>query len=460
MTSTSSPESGDSISAPSGGAASSGRTSTGVYPIYILILLLLATTLSYADRHLFSVLMPAIQAEFQIEDGALGLIAGPGFVISFVLLSMPLARLADRWSRPKVLAISAGLWSLATAACGLATGVATMTTARVMVGVGEAGGMPPSQAIIAQIFPVRARATALGVLAAGTYFGLVLGLAGGGAIASEWGWRTAFLALAAPGIPLALLIWFTGPKREPAPTQTAAPRDASQRRDSMITAVRQCWAIPSLRLLAIGVGVFNVYGYAGAIWLPSYFIRSHGMSAAEAGAWLGFGAAVGGVIGSFASGIIVDALSKHDERWRLRVPSIGFLLGFPLTIVILLLPGGAAVTLFGAQVPGVALVTVLTAFLTSLWMAPSFAVAARLVAPERRAQATALLVVIINVMGTALGPVIAGFVSEALTVRFENEALRYSLLTMSVLIAVGGLIFWRASTHYGRDLATSGPADA
>ena len=93
-------------------------------------------------------------------------------------------------------------------------------------------------------------------------------------------------------------------------------------------------------------------------------------------------------------------------------------------------------------------------------MAPSFAVAARLLAPERRAQATALLVVIINVMGTALGPVIAGFVSEALTVRFENEALRYSLLTMSVLIAVGGLIFWRASAHYARDLAKSGPADA
>jgi len=428
-------------------AASDVAPSSTRYAVYVLVLLLAANTLSYADRHLFAILIPAIKSDFGATDGMLGLIAGPGFIVSFVLFTIPLARLADHWSRRKVLAIAAVTWSVATALCGLATGMATLATARLVVGIGEAGGMPPSQSMIAQLFSLRRRATALGALAASTYFGLVLGLAGGGAIAGAWGWRTAFLLLALPGIPLALLVWLTGPRRMPRAPDVAKPAD-----ESMVAALRACWAIPSLRLLGVGMGIFNIFGYAGAIWMPAYFMRSHGMTMVQAGAWLGFGAAVGGIIGSFASGAIVDALSRHDERWQLRVPALGLMLAFPLLIVMLLLPGGASVTLLGHIVPTVALISLVAGSLSSLWMGPSFAAAARVVAPDRRAQATAMLVVIINVLGSACGPLVAGFVSDALTTRFADEALRYSLLAMSVLALVGGLIFWRAATHYPRDL--------
>jgi MFS family permease len=422
--------------APEAAAARTGGRGAA-YAVYFLVILLLANTLSYADRHLFAILLPAIKADFGASDGVMGLIAGPGFIVSYILLTMPLARLADRWSRRRVLALSAATWSLATGLCGYAAGLWHLTAARVIVGVGEAGGMPPSQSMLADLFSERRRTTAMGVLSSGTYLGILLGLAGGAAIASAWGWRAAFWTLALPGIPVALLLWFTGPRRS---TAKAAKSADSAGAGSMLSVVQLCWRIPSLRFLAIGMGVFNIYGYAGAIWMPAYFMRSHGMTMLESGAWLGIGAAAGGVLGSFASGAIVDALIPRDRRWQLRVPAAGFLISFPLFLIMLMLPGGASVALLGQNIPAVALLSLITAFLSSLWMGPSFAAASR------------LLVVIINVLGSAMGPLIAGAVSDLFTARLGEEALRYSLLAMSGLTALGGLIFWRAASHYPRDL--------
>jgi len=416
------------------------------YRIYVLLLLLAVNTLSYADRHLFSILIPAVKAEFGVGDTLLGVVAGPGFITSYVLFSMPLARLADRWTRRGVLALSASLWSAATAICGLAGSITQLAIARILVGVGEAGGLPPAQSLLADLYDERRRSGALGVLASGTYFGILLGLFGGAAVASQVGWRAAFLALALPGLPLALLVWLTGPKRRQDPSKVAANGDA------LLVTVRRCWAIPSLRLMAIGVGVFNIFGYAGAIWMPAYFMRSHGMTMMETGAWLGLGAAGGGIVGSMVSGVLVDSLRVRDERWQLRIPALGFLLAFPLLVMMFTLPGGGAIRVGGVAVPFVALLSLITGFLSSLWAGPCFAAAARLVAPEQRAQAMALLVVIINVIGSALGPVAAGIVSDLLTARFDAEAMRYSLLLMSVLTALGGALFWRASAHYPSDL--------
>lgn len=424
---------------------------TSLYAIYLLALLTLLNVLSYADRYLFSIAMPAIKAEFGTSDSVLGLIGGPAFTISFILFTIPLARLSDRWSRRKVLAISVAVWSAATAGCGAAAGIIQMALGRVFVGVGEAGAMPASQSIISQFFGPRRRSTALGILATGPYLGLVVGLAGGGFVISHWGWRSAFLILGLVGMPLALLVLATGPRRRPAPasTQSATPPR------SMLESLHACWSIPSLRLLAIGTGVYNIFGYAASIWLPAFLMRSHAMTAAEAGFWIGVCPTIGGVLGATASGAIVDRLSRRDVRWQLRVPALGFMLSFPLQLLILWLPAGAAVPLGGVTLPAVAALMVFSAFLSSLWMGPSFAAVSRVVAPAYRAQATALLIVIINVLGSTAGPLIAGFISDGLTARFAHEALRYSLLSMSVLMVAGGAIFWLASRRYADDVAAA-----
>lgn len=419
------------------------------YAVYILVLMLLINTISYADRHLFSILIPAIKEEFGASDSLMGLIGGPGFMISFVLFTIPLARLADRWSRRKVLALSAAFWSTATALCGMAANIAQLAAARVAVGIGEAGGFPPSQSIVASLFNDKRRATALGILSASTSLGIVLGLTGGGVLAANFGWREAFVILAVPGLPLALLTWLTGPKRAKAPADSAAAATAS----SALSTMKYLWSIRSLRQLAIAMGVFNIFGYAGAIWLPTYFMRSHGMTAMEAGVWLGLSVALGGVGGAMSSGFIVDAMNRRNISWQLRVPAVGFFTATPLMAMMLLAPNEASLGLAGTMIPVVALFSIVTSYLTALWAGPSYAAAANLVQPEQRAQATAMLVVTINVLGSTVGPLLAGIVSDILTPRYGLEGLRYSLLVMGVLIPTGGILFWRAGAHYAADMA-------
>lgn len=417
------------------------------YRLYILVLLVAINTLANADRHVFSVLIPAIKAEFGATDFVLGLIGGPGFIVSYVLFSMPLARLADRWSRRGVLALATTLWSAATAACGAAMGIVQLGVARLFVGVGEAGAMPPAQSILAELYDERRRSGAMGLLSAAIYLGVVVGLTGGAAVAATWGWRAAFFALALPGFPLAVLLWLTGPRRAMAVNVKQAPRG-----ESLWSAMRGFWAIPSLRLMAIGVGAFNIFGYAAAVWKPAFFMRSHDMTVVEAGTWLGLGAALGGVTGSMLSGVIVDRLRRHGEIWQLRVPAIAFMLAFPPSLIMYLLPGGIGLDIGNFHIPGVAMLSVVTGMMTAMWAGPAFGAAARLVEPHQRAQAVAMMVVIINVIGSTIGPTLGGVVSDLLTLRFAEESLRVSLLLMSGLTAVGGFLFWRASLHYPRDL--------
>lgn len=415
------------------------------YALYVLGLLLALLSLSYADRYLFSILMPAIKAEFGTSDTVLGLIAGPGFIVSYILFTLPLAQAADRWSRRKVLALSAAVWSAATAACGLAAGAAQIAAARVVVGIGEAGAMPAAQSMVASLFSEKRRSSAIGILTAAPYIGTVAGLAGGGALAAIVGWREAFLWLALPGLPLALLVWLTGPKRMAVETAAETPAPSG------IATLRRCWSIPSLRLLALGAGTYNVFGYAGATWLPSYFMRSHGMSMIEAGTWLGVGAAVGGVAGTVGSGVLIDRLKTRDARWQLWLPALAFLLSFPMTLAMLLVPGGLAIS----GVPVVALLSVVTGFLAAMWFGPSLAAVASLVRPGDRAQAGAILVLVISVVGSLVGPVAAGIASEVLTPRFGAEALRYGLLGLSWIILLASLLFWRAARRYRSDLAAA-----
>lgn len=410
------------------------------YAVYILVLLLALLSLSYADRYLFSILIPAIKAEFGTSDAVLGLIAGPGFTVSFILFTMPLARLADLWSRRRVLALSAIVWSAATAACGLAFAVWQIAAARFIVGVGEAGAMPPSQSIVASLFSEKRRSGALGVLTAAPYIGTVAGLAGGGALAAIVGWRDAFLWLALPGIPLALLVLATGPRR-------AAPM-AGTARASSLSVLRRCWSIRSLRWLALGAGVYNIFGYAGATWLPSYFMRSHGMTLVEAGVWLGVGSAVGGVAGTIASGLLIDRLRERDLRWQLWLPAFALLLSFPMTLAMLSVPGGAT----WGGVPIVAVISVVTGFLSATWFGPSLAAVAGLVAPSDRAQASAVLVMVVSVVGSLVGPVVAGLGSQWLTPRYGDEALRYGLLVLSFIILASSFLFWWAASTYREDL--------
>jgi MFS family permease len=413
------------------------------YSVYILILLLFTLSLSHADRYLFSILIPAIKAEFGASDAVLGLIAGPGFMVSYLALALPVARLADRWSRRKTLAICAAVWSSATAACGLSTNVLQITLSRVMVGAGEAGAMPIAQSIVSSLFSDKRRASALGVISASTLIGALIGFGGGGVMAQLLGWRETFLALALAGFPLALLLWLTGPDRKKA--AVVKQESVSSAREIL----RFCWESRALRFISIGGGLYNIFGYAAAIWVPSYFIRSHDLSVMETGIWLGFGSSGAGVLGAIASGFVVDRLRPYGQKWQLLVPAVTLGLSFPLTMMMLWVAGGSQV----AGIPLVALFSVINGFFGSMWLGPSLAAISNLAAPKDRSQAAAVVLMTVGMIGSILGPAIAGVVSEYLAPQFGDESLRYALMAVSLFVLMAAIFYGLGGKYYAREIA-------
>ena len=406
------------------------------YKLFVLGLLIAVNTLAYADRNLFSVLIPQIKAEFGVSDAMLGLLAGPAFVVPYILFSIPVARLGDRWSRKGALAIAASVWGLASAACGMVGSFAQLAAARLLVGAGEAGAMPTSQAIVAGLFSPKRLAAASGALAACTYLGLIVGIAGGGYIASVWDWRTAFIALSVPAVVLAPLLWLAAPRNQ----QAEAPSFDGGADRSLLGGLAAFVGNPILRNICIGVGVFHILAYAGSTWIPTYLVRSHGMTLVEAATLLGFAAAIGGFAGSVAGGLLADWASRHGDHWRMRVPAIGQMITLPICLALFLWPGSAG--------NGPIMVSLLTVycFLSALWAAPSYATIAQLVPEREKAQALATLLVGINLIGSVAGPPLAGLLSDILTPSAGQEALRYSLLFLTLMAPLGSIWLWQAAS--------------
>ena len=169
------------------------NTYSARYRYFVLSVLLIASVFSFIDRQLMTILLEPIKAEFGASDTAMGFLSGFAFALFYAVLGLPVARLADRWSRRNVLAISMVVWSGMTALCGLAGTFWQLAILRVGVGVGEAGGTPPSHSLIASYFPPEERSTAMGIYGSGTQIGVLVGMLGGAVIAEQMGWRWAFV---------------------------------------------------------------------------------------------------------------------------------------------------------------------------------------------------------------------------------------------------------------------------
>jgi MFS family permease len=420
----------------------SGPHRSNTYLAYVLILFTIVAILNAADRQVISVLMPFIKADLGASDTVLGFIAGPAVTIPHILLGIPLARLADRWSRRKVLAIAVATWSIFTSVSGLAANMLQLALARVAVGVGESGGTPGIQSMIAELFPASFRSTALGIYSTSAYLGVLVGMLGGAALGSYVGWRAAFFWLGVPGVLMAALCWWTLPRRG------AAFVHAAESDLKLSGVLKLCWERRTLRYLALGAGTFSTFGLALATWMPSYFMRSHGMSVMEAGAWMGLLAITGGVIGTVSSGMIVDRLSRRDLRWQLRIPAIGFFAAIPLYVAQLLWPSEWVYHIAGVQVPGVVLFSFPAAFLSALYPGPFFAALVSVVPAAMRSQAVATIGIVVSIIGAAIGPLFAGSVSDYFSGTYGDNALRYALLSMTIMVLLAGLLFWRAASHY------------
>ena len=412
------------------------------YRWYVLCVLTLGYIFNFIDRQVMTILLEPIKAEFGATDTLMGLLTGLAFALFYATLGVPMARLADRWSRRNVLAISMAVWSGMTALCATATSFGQLALYRIGVGVGEAGGTPPSQSLLADIFPPAQRSLAQGVLASGTNIAVLVGLFGGALLADAYGWRNVFWIFGVPGVALAVLIRLT--VREPVRETRVVEEDGS-----LWSAIQRISALPGFPAIALAVGMTAVSGYGLGVWSPSFMIRVHGLSLVDAGLYLGLIGVFGGILGTLLSAILVDRLAQQDARWQLLLPMIGVLISIPTQALFLLWPAEHVWMLGDRPFPVALVFMFFSAIFASFWIAPSYAAVQNLVPAHWRTQAAALLLFILNLLGMGLGPLVVGWLSDVYG-GLGDVSIRYALLSSLIFCAAGAFAFSRAKDPYAQ----------
>ena len=392
-----------------------------------LLVLMLIYVFNFMDRQIMGVLAEPIKRELGLSDSQLGLLTGFMFAIFYTSLGVPVAVLADRTRRTWVIAAACALWSGFSAACGLASGFFTLAAARIGVAVGEAGGVPPSYSLIADLFPPASRGRALAFYSLGVPLGLGAGTALGGWIAAAYGWRAAFFVVAAPGLLLSALLLVA--VREPVRGRYDAASATGHEAVPIARAIGLFLRSPVLMLvsLACALGGFACYGLMG--WLSAYLIRVLGMTLGEIGSWLSLTLALGMGAGIWTSGALADRLGPRDVRWYAWIPGIALALGAPA------LAAAAAIDDWRLALPvfGVAL------GLSIFYLAPSVAIVQQVVPPAQRRTASALLLLFLNLIGLGCGPLFVGVVSGLALPGHGSQSLRIAFYALAPMFAAAAL---------------------
>ncbi|MGU3316520.1 spinster family MFS transporter [Sphingomonas sp. M6A6_1c] len=407
--------------------------------LLVLAMLLLVYTFNFLDRQILGMLAAPIKAELHLTDTQLGALGGIAFALLYSTLAIPLALVADRTSRSWVITISLAIWSLFTALCGLASGFWQLFACRLGVGVGEAGGVAPSYAMIADSFPPRQRGRALAIYSLGIPIGMAAGALLGGVLASAVDWRRAFLAVGIAGLILAPIFrWLV---TEPArgrfdPHVTIGPGSASTLAVFGLLAGK-----PSFWLMAFAASCSSLAGYGLAFWMPSVLIRSFGFTLLTASQYLAALLLIGGTIGVFAGGWLADRLGRSDRGVHARLPAIAWLITAPLF----------AAGLNSASPTLAWLLFLIPHGLNILWLAPVTNAVQHLVPPPMRATAAACFLFINNLIGLGLGSLVMGRLSDAMTAAYGSDALRHAALSALAFYPVAALLMLLAVRPLRRD---------
>jgi MFS family permease len=413
------------------------------YRNYVLGVLFLAYVINVVHRSpVLGVALQSIKDEFGVSDTLLGLLSGITFAVFYSAMGVPIAAWADRTSRRKVLALAVALWSGMTALFGGAVNFTMLLLARVGVAVGQAGGSPPSHSLISDYFPRTERGRAFSIFALGVPIGTALGNYVGGQTVQAFGWRTAFVLVAIPGVLVALLLRLTikEPPRgfvdgvDSSATRTQAP--------GMLEALATLWQRRSFRHLSLAVALHSVAWYARGAFNAAFLIRSHQLTAGQAGNWLTVFSIVG-AFGTFFGGTASDRLSvrTNDKRWYMWLPGLASLFMVPFQFGAYLLPGDVYATFGSIPIPLAFLSFAIMSFLAAVFFGPSFAMTQALAPLRMRSVATSLLLFVQTIIGLGVGPIMVGRVSDWLMPGYGADSLRYAI----VIVGMTGL--W-AAVHY------------
>ncbi|MEH6517721.1 MAG: MFS transporter [Halioglobus sp.] len=413
---------------------------SSAYKRFVLVMLTIVYAFNFIDRQLLVILQEPIKAEMGLSDAQLGLLSGFSFALVYVIAGIPIAYWADRGNRRNIVSMALAVWSGMTALSGFAQNFGHLLLARVGVGLGEAGGSPPSHSMISDYFRPENRGTALSFYSSGIYVGILLGFLFGGAIAESFGWRTAFFVVGIPGVLFAVVLRLT--IKEP-PRGRWDDQATAQHKAGLGEVLALLRSTPSFWYIAMATGFSAFVGYGNGNFMPSFLIRNHGMSLSEVGLVLAVAVGVTGIIGTVAGGYLADRFGAVDKRWYLWIPALGLLASLPPYLLLL----------FSEQTSVVVGSLIVGNLVNTVYLGPSIAISHALVPPSMRATASALMFFVLNMIGLGMGPFFTGLNSDLLQPHFGEDSLRYSMLITLNAKFIAIYLYYQGARRLPKDLA-------
>jgi MFS family permease len=387
---------------------------------YVLGVLTVVYALNIADRFCISTLIEPIRKELHLSDGRVAWLTGGALGVFYVTVGIWVAVLADRANRRNILAVALALWSGITALCGLTHNYVQLLLARFGVGIGEAGGTPPSTSILADKFSPARRPLALTVFALGACLGAWLGSSVAGSAAERSGWRAAFLVLGVPGLAVALLVALT--VREPTRGQLDAAGTAAPSASLMHT-LRFIARTRSAIHLLIGGAVATFWSWGLMWWTPTFLQRSHHMTVGQAGELLGTLHLIAGTLSTLLTALLMGQRAAADPRYVTRLLAwITALSTVPSILLYWVVSESAATLLLWVFVPAV-----------YFYIGPILGLLQNVTPANMRATVCAILLFAANVANLLLAPQIIGWLSDWFAASFGagEESLRWAMLLLA-----------------------------
>jgi len=408
----------------------------------VLTLLSFVYVLNFLDRQLLSILAKPIQDTLHITDGQLGLIGGLYFAMFYCFIALPVGWLADRTNRVTILSLACAIWSAATAACGLAQTYPQLVVARMAVGFGEAGGVPPSYALITDTFAPGYRGTALGIYNLGPGIGAAIGIAFGASIAAAFDWRDAFIAIGAIGIVTAVAVRLI--MRDPARGATDLRKDPQAETKAPFWATaRMFFTHPVLMRASLGSGATQFVTYGLGNFTVLFLMREKGMTLEDVAVWYALVVGVGMSAGMLVSGRVIDRMTRTSRVAYAMAPAISLSAALPLYIAFVWSPGWPL---------ALVLLTVVM-FLNYFYLSSSIALVQDEVRPNERVLSGALLLLVMNFIGLGLGPTYVGAASDWFSARGWGNSLQMALYTLTPFYVIAIALFLSLAARLRRDEA-------
>jgi MFS family permease len=405
-------------------------------------------TINFIDRQILSVLVEPMRVELHFTDTQFGFLTGLSFAVFYALLGVPVAILADRTHRVRLVAVACLLWSLFTGVCGFATTFWQLALARFGVGVGKAGGTAPSLSILADYYPPEQRAIVTGVFTVNGPLGVFLGSTLGALAASYIGWRGAFFSISALGMiatPLLLLC-----VREPQRGIMEAGRapigaDGKAAATPFLQTAGLFFKRPTLGLLLLASGLSAFVSYGMLNWIPAYLMRVQHMPLSELARWFGPAAGLCMGIGIWGGGALVNAAGKRSPKAYALIPALSMLINAPAFALALFAPSWqVSLTLL-----------LLPMICVTMYVAPALALVTNMAPVTARATATALLLLAFNIIGLGGGPLSIGILSDLFTHAHGASGLQAALFCVVPVSVIAAAAYYAMSRTVVADMARS-----